>query len=131
MCHFFSILGLWALDRRRKRQAAEIARRARISRLEGSVDDEEEVVFDAEAPSLSRRGGSLHAKEESGESLMLRSREGSSSTLASSGSAIAPPSGEPQVDDGVARDVEEEPSNTRHTRRLLRRPAKRPLPRLV
>ncbi|KAL5534224.1 hypothetical protein ACEPAG_686 [Sanghuangporus baumii] len=90
VCHFFSIIGLWALDRRRKRQAAEIARRALSARIERNGDDADDDEFDPD-PSPSpkvRRKDTLHVKEQSSESHVMLCREGSSST--SGGSPVMP-----------------------------------------
>ncbi|EJD03945.1 MFS general substrate transporter [Fomitiporia mediterranea MF3/22] len=88
--HFFSIIGLWALDRRRKRQAAEVERRARLARLEGSGaegdDDEDQLEESIRSSPKSRRKLSLHAKEHTSESHSLQRREAS----ASSESTITP-----------------------------------------
>ena len=101
--HFFSIIGLWALDRRRKRQAAEIARRARLSRMGGGADEVDDDEFDPDPPPSPkvRRKDSMHVKEQSESHLML-CREGSTSS--SNESPIVPP-----VPDGEFPQEEEQP----------------------
>ena len=83
VCHFVSIIGLWTLDRRQKRQTAELERRARLASVDNrSVEDEEEEDFDPEVPSSpkSRRNDSLRRKERLSESHSLQRREASSSS---------------------------------------------------
>ncbi|KAH8120340.1 MFS general substrate transporter [Phellopilus nigrolimitatus] len=93
ICQFFAIVGLWALDRRRKRQASAVARSLRLD----TTDEEDEIVFDAESdrqPKPSRRNPSL-AKENSSRSLSLQHRE----TSSPNGSPVMPLAGGSRVVD--------------------------------
>lgn len=84
ICQFGSILGLWKLDKKRKQQAAELARRAQYQPVN---DIEEDLEAECRSSPRAQRNSLLSPKEHvRQESVSLQRRQESSGT-------IDPPSG--------------------------------------
>ncbi|KAI5124682.1 hypothetical protein M0805_004290 [Coniferiporia weirii] len=93
VCQFFAILGLWILDRKRKQQAAEAARRVRRSaddEVEDVLfDDDVEVDVDTEGSPRTNRRSLSTGREHDPVALSLQRRD----TSSSSGSPVVPLAG--------------------------------------
>lgn len=88
ICHLLSIIGLWTLDKRRKRQAAEAARQALLASVAEEEDFESEEV--ERSPKVHHRSVSF-AKEPLPEAHGLQRREPSFSMSDQEGPTGRPP----------------------------------------